>query len=376
MTTETAPVPRGELVGVQYLRGLAAAMVVLLHLTGQIARRDPAFAVPYGLGAGVDIFFVISGFVMAYSTGEGAAMGPGRFLLRRLVRIVPLYWAVSAVMLAILLLAPGVTQSARLDWSHVLRSFLFLPAPHPHPANGGLFFPLIVPGWTINLEMFFYLVFAAGLALGGRRRLVPLAGTSAILVAVVLLGADGPPMAPRSAMGFYANPRLFEFVGGMWLAVAFRRLPRPPLAVLLTAGALAAVVLALAAGDGANAVGAAFWSRAAASVVLVYAGACLTGPTYRTGPAHRMAAMLGDSSYSLYLSQTFTVSAWGQVGTRLGLFDGGAGRVLFLAGGMVAAAAGGWLCWRFVERPVTAATRRAVEPGPPSRPLVGAESGR
>src|SRR5690349_10997415 len=99
---------------VQALRALAAMLVVLGHLQPLFETVHPALAW-VGLGrCGVDLFFVISGFIMVHTTRAGDT-SPGAFAIRRLVRILPLYWAVTLAVFAVALVAPSLVQASRPD---------------------------------------------------------------------------------------------------------------------------------------------------------------------------------------------------------------------------------------------------------------------
>lgn len=122
------------------------------------------FLPPNRLAARVDLFFVISGFLM-WGTTWDSPITPGRFMLQRIHRIVPLHWAIISFYV-LLLAAPHLMQSGAFEPAHGITSSLFLPWPHPAiDANQ----PRVTPGWTLNYGMFFYLVFALGLFLPERR---------------------------------------------------------------------------------------------------------------------------------------------------------------------------------------------------------------
>ncbi|MEG8025680.1 acyltransferase [Sphingomonas aurantiaca] len=106
-----------RLYGLQYLRGLAACAVVAYHAADRAQR-------PFTVGeAGVDLFFVLSGFLMWAITDADSR--PGRFLADRAKRIVPIYWIVTSVMLAGAL--AGLFPAVRLSVAHVVTSYAFLP---------------------------------------------------------------------------------------------------------------------------------------------------------------------------------------------------------------------------------------------------------
>ena len=149
-----------EIYSIQYLRGIAALMVVLLHVRVQLGRMGYGGYWPEFLMAGVDIFFVISGFIMWVTTFDGSTT-PWQFLFRRFVRIIPVYWLLTTTTVAVMLVAPSAVQSGRFDSIHVLSSYLFIPTVHPLT---GMMEPVLIPGWTLNYEMFFYIIFEIGRA--------------------------------------------------------------------------------------------------------------------------------------------------------------------------------------------------------------------
>src|SRR5438270_9012352 len=114
------------LVNVQALRGLAAFLVVFVHLE-VLARLA---GLPGGLtvfgNSGVDVFFVISGLIMVVTT-SGRKQTPQGFLRNRLTRIAPLYWAITLVVFALALVAPALLQSTTADAGQLLKSLFFVP---------------------------------------------------------------------------------------------------------------------------------------------------------------------------------------------------------------------------------------------------------
>ena len=169
-----------ELLAIQYLRGIAALMVVVVHIPVQLSRMGFNGDWPEFLNIGVDIFFVISGFIMWTTTFDGR-VGVAQFLSRRLVRIAPLYWALTSITVLVMLAAPTLVQSGKLDLQHVITSYLFVASQHPVTQ---LMEPILVPGWTLNYEMFFYVVFALCLPLRAGFRAM---AVMAILVTLVAL---------------------------------------------------------------------------------------------------------------------------------------------------------------------------------------------
>ncbi|WP_260928051.1 acyltransferase family protein [Novosphingobium sp. 9] len=196
---------QSRLVGLQYLRGVAALGVVVYHA---VERSGGDFRVGK---AGVDLFFVLSGFLMWAITDE--ASRPGAFIRDRLQRILPCYWIVTSVMLAGALL--GLFPAMRLTLWHVTASYLLIPAISP---SNGQVWPLLVPGWTLEYEMAFYLLFAATLFLPRKWQLASL---TVLLCSLASLHVWVPQ--DNVMMRFLTNAHMLEFVAGLWLSEGWSR---------------------------------------------------------------------------------------------------------------------------------------------------------
>ncbi|WP_427023483.1 acyltransferase family protein [Aureimonas ureilytica] len=198
---------------IQWLRAVAALMVVAAHIKIALDLRyygltfEQSPVSPFPFVAGVDVFFVISGFVMAHSSrslhGRGGAWRT--FLVRRLARVAPLYWLMTALLI-VLLEVMRVPIWAETTPTQIVASFLFLPVANPD----GVPLPLLDIGWSLNYEMLFYAVFA--LFVGWRQR-VALGGVALVLVVGVLAGRWFPPSS--LALRFWSDPIVLEFLLGI-----------------------------------------------------------------------------------------------------------------------------------------------------------------
>jgi exopolysaccharide production protein ExoZ len=312
------PTGSSQLLGIQYLRATAALMVVLHHSLEQI----PAYAALldiHHLGGsrlrnGVDLFFVISGFIMVLTSSRAS---PGDFAMRRIIRIVPLYWLLTTALLVALSWMPYLFNNTVATLPYAIKSFLFIP--YPNPGQNGLPYPILVPGWSLNLEMFFYAIFALMLFLPARSRLIVTAGIFICVVACAPLLSDMPY---GREIEFYGNFKLFEFLFGMAIAQWYvKGLPAIPVPVAgcLALGGLAALFLELPGFqfEPGNLVGV-LTEVALPAVVVVFAVLCLE-PWLRKRPA-KFLAYLGDASYSMYLSHIFMLGAARFIWIKLG-FD-------------------------------------------------------
>ncbi len=269
----------------QYLRAVAALAVVYSHTVIQVADYEQYLTEAGSFG--VDIFFVISGFIMIFISKPGDR--PVSFLKNRIRRVVPLYWFFTFLMAAILLLMPGVFKATVFDLQALLLSLGFIPfwsLAHPHEA-----WPILAPGWSLNFEMYFYLIFAISLLLSERYRI---AFITVVITGVFVLASyfnDG-----QSALAFFFSKSLvFEFILGMLLAVAWKRgfrLPPSTAAWLLLASTCVLLIkLPLPR----------IFEYGIPSFCIVMA--CL----YVRIGEHRWGVLLGDASYALYLSHIFTL---------------------------------------------------------------------
>ncbi|KAK0341504.1 hypothetical protein LTR94_026084, partial [Friedmanniomyces endolithicus] len=209
MVEANAPIERAGrpiYLGIQYARALAAIGVLGFHA----AQRA---GIDFAAGArGVDLFFVISGFIM-WTIGA-RSQSVSAFLLARVKRIVPLYWLATAFMIFAALLGLFPTLREQLTLPHIAASLFFWP--HYAPGSGQIW-PVLVPGWTLNYEMFFYAVFALAICLPERLRVWAMTLTMVVLVVL------GELVRPTSAwLVTYTNPLLLEFIAGIWIAEALR----------------------------------------------------------------------------------------------------------------------------------------------------------
>ena len=302
------PPPRATLLNIQALRALAAFMVVCVHLQALAVMGGAPGGVIYPGNAGVDLFFVISGFIMVFTTGR-KPQGPLVFFASRLRRVAPLYWSVTLALFVIARLSPALVQNTPSDLHRLLDSLLFVPAPR----MDGTLQPVVFVGWTLNFEMAFYVLFALGLL--APRRWVGVAATAGALVLAVLWGWAAPPASP--VLGFYTRPMIVEFGLGMLLGLAWPRLRAPQgLAGPLMAVAAAAFGLMLA--------GPWLWPQVdrlfafgLPAAVIVASGLALE----RQGRAARWPWLqaLGAASYSIYLSHFFITQAMILLARKAGL---------------------------------------------------------
>jgi peptidoglycan/LPS O-acetylase OafA/YrhL len=340
---------------VQALRAIAVLMVVSVHV-GNPHGFEPRYLGGSSLmgwanlpgQVGVDLFFVISGLIMAVTTwhARDGAASARHFLARRLKRIFPIYWVVTILVLAVYLTRPELVNSHSSHEPQILQSFLLAP-------QAGL--PLLAVGWTLTFELYFYALFALGL-LAGRRRLPWILGAWGVLTLGLALVFEGSAVPVLHLVG---SPLCIEFVLGAgvgWLVMS-----RPPVAPRTTLLAGVAWMTAAVAFASTAAGTTTFdpWFRlvaiapAAALVVLGAVGIERSGRLV----APRRLQYLGDASYSIYLWHTLLLVAAGKLITMLVPHPGSV-HVLLLVAVPIGVLAATVALYELVERPLLRAVNR------------------
>jgi exopolysaccharide production protein ExoZ len=292
---------------IQALRAVAALLVVLLHAFETWGERvDPtALGVNWENGAaGVDIFFIISGFVMVISSRRLVDQAGAWliFIRHRVVRIVPLYWLLTTVKILAVVALGGVVLRTGLDFNFVAGSYLFLPVTD----SAGHFRPILPVGWTLTYEFLFYLLFAAALAIRIDVLRIVVPGLGLIAVAA-LVRTDAWP-----AWTILLDTIVVEFVFGVILAKWTLRGFRLPLAIacIFVFSGFGLILILPMISENARVL---TWGIPAFVIV---AGAVSLEP-FVAPNLPRWLLTLGDASYSIYLSHGFVLPAFGLLFARV-----------------------------------------------------------
>jgi exopolysaccharide production protein ExoZ len=322
----------------QMLRFVAAFIVVISHVDEKMHAQALRYKFSLHLGDvlgsfGVRIFFVISGFIMVwicFSKGVEDHPSPGKFMWNRIQRIVPVYWICTTFYLLYYVcdyFAGGKEGPARIAPAYVLKSYLFIPVA----GLNGKMRPLLDVGWTLNYEMFFYALFAAGLFTRSWRGV---ATAAALLAASTLLSPS------LYVLKIWTDYIVLYFVAGMLIGALRIWLRHRHVALPHTAWAFpVAAVLAI--------VGACWPGHL--TPILAVAACALCALTANIEPRNvieKTMVRLGDASFSLYLVHMFVMLAVGIAWRQV--FGG---RYVFALGGteIVLSLIAGWLFYKHVE---------------------------
>jgi len=335
-----------KLLGIECARGIAASMVVFYHAARHVM-ADVGF-LPMGniwqFGhAGVDFFFVLSGFIIFFVHGKdlGRPSGIGHYVERRFTRIYPLYWFAVAIVLGLAYLSPRLTMPSL---GFVMQSLTLLP----HAGD-----TLVGVAWTLQHEVLFYFLFAIAIL---NARL----GAAVFVFWLMLIFLNGynatlfsGPLASRALSMFNV-----EFFFGMLAAYVVRKNKLPMAQWLLVCGAMSFLGFAAAeywgALDGYGPL--ARWAYGLSSMVMVLG---LGSGAKLGGGRSSFLVVLGSASYSIYLLHVFAIGVIYKLILMLGLpaFLPTWAVFLTLVAGVILTTV---LLSRLVEYPLMKLTRRLI----------------
>jgi exopolysaccharide production protein ExoZ len=352
---------------IQGLRGIAALLVVVDHSMSIMISKDVLhgidlnFAWLFG-GIGVKIFFLISGFIMTITTHDefGTPNASRHFLWKRLLRIAPLYWIATTLYAARLFLQGTPPHVASL-----ILSIFFIP----HRNDLGVMQPVYGLGWTLNYEMFFYVLFGIALQFNILKGMAGLIGSLIGLVLIVKLGAIAlVPGFAGSMLGYWGDPIVLYFAGGI-LVGAFRirlagRGRLLPIGIYAAvSGALVCIFAYVVYVFTASSIGPAFnWEIAACAGPVMVCG--LAADPIRNELFRPPLRALGDASYSIYLTHGFFIGP----GEKLWLAAFGQhGAAYFVLTMIIFCGTAGLASYRYVEKPLLRILRGRMSGTPQTR---------
>lgn len=344
---------RNKNLNIQALRGIAVVLVIAFHLQGNEEKYFHGYTIlPDFLtigSSGVDLFFVISGFMMvAITSGRFQKTGAiYQFLYHRVTRIYPMYWFYSILMLIIYLIQVKTGNNTRIV--DITSSFLLLPQDN---------LPLLVVGWTLVHEVYFYVVFSILLAFHERWLLALLVTWGLALISASLI-----PYV-NATIKLISNPLTLEFIFGCIVAlIHFTKKPSLefakylgwPLLSISFIGWLLAYSICMR--NGFQPVSS-DWSRifvfGIPSTIFLYALVTIEKSSSWRLPNWLIS--IGDASFSIYLSHLLIIAAIGRIWQQLGM-SGIWANAAVLTAMFFAVLAIGMASFRFMERPLLKFTR-------------------
>lgn len=354
---------------IQVLRAVAALVVLWAHLRELFPASPLLRQLPSGL-AGVDLFFVISGFIMVVSTSR-VPPRPGVFLAKRFSRVAPLYYVMTFFIFAVTLVAPALMKSSTSDPLALLSSLAFIP----FFKSPDRIYPTYYLGWTLNYEMLFYLLFAIGILIRREWRIMV---TSAMVLLLVVAGAVWDDTIRGNAAAYaWTRPIMIDFVLGMLIGaavpwIARLRLSGGVLYALLAFGVVAIVAAGrlFPAPIDPNPIAPAtntVLRYGIPAALIVFSAVALEQAGNRW--TNRFVQAMGDASYSLYLTHFLVVAVVISLSNRLSL--GLPARLGVAVATVPVCLLVAYLCFRLVETPLNALVRRmmfgraATPAGPP-----------
>ncbi len=214
---------------IQALRGVAIIMVVGFHFTEIIDRNGflkSATGLLFNSGAaGVDLFFIISGFIMVFVTKKslGGFSNFKNFLLKRFLRIWPLY-AVATISYAFI--NNHTLYSFNLvTIKNIIRSLLFIPMSYDNPPFFG--YAYLSVGWSLNYEIYFYLLIAITMLFGRVKWLVfaVIIGITLVFVPFLYGNLEAQPFNSKNSgfllVNLATSPIIWDFVYGVIIGLLF-----------------------------------------------------------------------------------------------------------------------------------------------------------
>jgi exopolysaccharide production protein ExoZ len=270
---------------IQTLRGISIVLVVLYHLSALTEATRELYYISWGK-IGVDIFFIISGYIMALILERGDT--PDVFVKKRLIRILPLYYTATVLVTLTNYRAQLFDGTSEVIVS-LVKSLLLIP--HASIANPEKIFPIFIPGWTITYEMWFYLVIALvlfSLRGGGNVKAIPL-----VLLAIYGVSTLG---VPGDVGNFIGNSVLLSFGLGIYIRLLETK-EMAPLSFALHVGMLFGVALLISGNEG-RLIELGFPAFMIFSAVFLFVKSEVPVLGY-----------IGKVSYSLYITHVFVINA-------------------------------------------------------------------
>ncbi|PTO85997.1 acyltransferase family protein [Vibrio splendidus] len=322
------------LLSVQYLRAFASFLVVMSHIAFKLEVNSDAILSGYNVGGyGVDLFFIISGFIMCLTVDK---KNPNiiTFFKDRIIRIIPLYWITTSAALIVYLYDPKLINSSGGETS-VLSSYMLIPDGHKFLNNNG---------WTLSYEFYFYAIFSICLLFREYRKIICSLMLFTIPFIGLLIESDNP------ITKFLMSSFLLEFFMGILCYFIINKINIKPIysVVIFSIGIL---ILFYVNNSGIPDV---IFGRALTmgiTMSLIFVGFVSLEDKLPDIPFLYKA---GDSSYSLYLTHPFVLSLSTLIMSALSILDNTVFYMLLMLGLSYIVS---WYSYILLEKPIDRAIK-------------------
>lgn len=327
------------LISIQFLRGIAALMVVITHASHKGNQYNINFFEGYHIGgSGVDLFFIISGFIMCYTT-HNKDISAYQFIKNRVQRIIPLYWLLSSLALIAYLIYPSLVNSSG-GKTDVLASFFLIPSENKF---------LIQNGWTLSYEFYYYFIFALFIFITSTN-FYRYSSISFMILFLVTIGFIYKPSTPF--LSFLTNNLLFEFLLGILAFFIFKnnKLSYGYGLLSFLTGVFLLIFI--------NINGDFNLSRSLVygiPMFFVFIGFVSFESilSQLKNPFFNSLGYLGDSSYSLYLAHPFFLSPTALILNKLGISN----MYIFSSSLILGSIIFGYCTYLYIEKPLLSLTK-------------------
>lgn len=354
---------RFQFQSIHYLRGVAALLVVCFHsrqyLNGVLGVKDLGNFLFLNGQAGVDLFFIISGFIIAYATHDKNRSKSGGFLIRRFFRIYPVF-------IASLLLCYAVVNYIRpIELTSLIRSALLI---HSNYTLHGPFFGynVLYTAWTLTYELYFYAVFVIAMMINHNHRVL-IASALLLLPGVMIQKAYNGSISLSGSvaldgcqipfLNFIASPMMIEFIYGMLIYKFATKIKTSTYAGVMLFSSLSFVFICYFSNYrlGSGPVNYGLWA------IVLITGLIIYEQTHRIGNSVILNT-LGNISYSLYLTHVIVIYVMIYYPNYVPIYESTSGISRF-AYMVCASVAVSWFTYEYIEKPFIIIGKRIIRAG-------------
>jgi len=343
---------QNKIYNIQALRGIAVLLVVFYHIIAIETKYNSNYIVMpdfFKIGnIGVDIFFIISGFIMVTVTKNYFKDRNKfyKFIYLRFTRIYPLYWFYTILLLPILFIKPEWVNSSQNGNVNILSSILLFPTET---------LPLVMVGWSLIHEIYFYIIFGLFLLLIDKSKLIKYTFIWLLLIIIsnILIDYNLP------LIKLIINPLTVEFIAGILLGIYFLKYNHKISfsKTLLFISFLSLLFISYLH----ESVEIQGWSRIMIYGVPSFLIVLFSIEVEKQGFVfHKYLILIGDASYSIYLSHLLTLNVVAKV-FNIFLFENYIFELLMVTTMLTVALAWGLISYRYIETPIINFTKKVYK---------------